>query len=156
MRLTICLLLFATAAFAGWQDENPHKTDYRRTLAWLGEPVAWSTNTVTTVTPRNETEWNWWYWVKIICGTKYGFAPTASLAEMQAAFVRAQQADPTNALIVTDALTCKQVWEQFGSKQPWTEPVAVTNTFTETVPTRYRWQDHGFEQAPTNNDLERR
>ena len=33
-----------------------------------------------------------------------------------------------------------------------------TNITTETVttPTRYRWQDYGFERAPTNNDLERR
>ena len=148
MRLTICLLLVAVSAFAGWREDNPHKSDYRRTLAWLGEPVAYSNETVTVTTPRNESEWQWWYWVKVTCGTKYGYAPTASLAEMQAAFVRAQQADPTNALIVTDALTCKQVWEQFGSKQPWTEPTASTSSYTVQHPTRYRWQDYGFTSAP--------
>ena len=48
MRLTICLLLVAVSAFAGWREDNPHKGDYRRTLAWLGEPVAWSETTIAT------------------------------------------------------------------------------------------------------------
>jgi hypothetical protein len=42
MRTTLCLLLSATACLAGWQDENPHKDDYRRTEAWKMSPSLWT------------------------------------------------------------------------------------------------------------------
>jgi uncharacterized membrane protein len=42
MRITLCLLLSATVCLAGWQDENPHKDDYRRTEAWKMSPSLWT------------------------------------------------------------------------------------------------------------------
>jgi hypothetical protein len=42
MRTTLCLLLSATVCLAGWQDENPHKDDYRRTETWKMSPSLWT------------------------------------------------------------------------------------------------------------------
>jgi hypothetical protein len=42
MKTTLCLFLSASVCFAGWQDENPHKDDYRRTEAWKMSPDQWT------------------------------------------------------------------------------------------------------------------
>jgi hypothetical protein len=88
---------------------------------------------VTNTVPRNEQEYAWWYWVKVTCGQTYGYPTNATMPQIQAALIRAQQAAPTNALIATDALVALVQWQSFGSKVPWNEPTATVTVTTSNL-----------------------
>jgi hypothetical protein len=169
MRTTLCLLLSATVCLAGWQDENPHKDDYRRTLAWLGEPVAWSnvTITVTDQVPSDEQAQAvyGWYWFLAGKVQAYGAKVPVSRVELMTAMDKAKDEarkagdrDKVDA-IVADGLYLLVAWDavQGNTRDDawWATPPpdgkAATVVTTNTVPvvTRYRWQDHKFTSAPT-------
>ena len=170
-------LFLAVNCFAGWQDEVPQacKGDTIRTLAWLGEPVAWSesTSTTTNVVPADEQAqavygWYWFLAGKVAAyGAKVPVSRVELMTKMDAAKDEARKAGDRDKVdaIVADGLYLLVAWDAISGNTRddawWATPPpdgkAATVVRTNTVPvvTRYRWQDYGFERAPTNNDLER-
>jgi hypothetical protein len=168
MRTTLCLLLSATVCLAGWQDENPHKDDYRRAAAWLNEPVATSnvTVTVTNQVPADTQAQAVYGWYWFIAGKvqAYGARVPVSrvdlMTKMDAAKDEARKngdRDKVDA-IVADGLYLLVAWDAISGNTRddawWATPPpdgqakteVVTSTIT--VVTRYRWQDYGFKAAP--------
>jgi hypothetical protein len=170
MKTTLCLLLVAVSAFAGWREDNPHKGDYRRTIAWLGEPVAWSETTIATTNsvPADpvKIEQAAAAWDMAITAQAYGATNSTKLANLYVmeGWANAATNEVQRDGILRDASRMAEIennlTRNLGDWRVALTPgwgQAHTNITTETVttPTRYRWQDYGFERAPTNNDLER-
>jgi hypothetical protein len=168
MRITLCLLLSATVCLAGWQDENPHKDDYRRAAAWLNEAVATSnvTVTITNQVPADAQAQAVYGWYWFIAGKvqAYGAKVPVSRVELMTAMDKAKDAarkagdrDTVDA-IVADGLYLLVAWDAVRGNERddawWATPPPDGNAKTEivtstvTVVTRYRWQDYDFKAAP--------
>jgi hypothetical protein len=169
MKTTLCLLLSASVCLAGWQDENPHKDDYRRAAAWLNEPVATSnvTVTVTNQVPADAQAQSTygWYWFlagKVQAyGAKVPVSRVELMTKMDAAKDEARKAGDRDKVdaIVADGLYLLVAWDAVRGNERddawWATPPpdgkAKTEVVTSTVAvvTRYRWQDYPeFKTAP--------
>jgi hypothetical protein len=166
-------LFLAANCFAGWQDEVPQacKGDTIRTLAWLGESVAWSETTIATTNsvPADpvKQEQAAAAWDMAVTAQAYGATNATKLANLYVmeGWANAAANEVQRDGILRDASRMAEIennltrnlgdW-RVALTPGWGQSHTNITTETVTTPTRYRWQDHGFERAPTNNDLERR
>jgi hypothetical protein len=153
-------LFLAVNAFAGWQQDCPQsaKGDDRRMLAWLGEAVAYATNSVTTTNVTVKP-------VELLQAeqvhegllNKVGGSCTNTY-EVNMAICRAfalKAVAENNAVGIALVPLISDSYAQLkaaGSNfDPWAG--SYTNIVTETTyaPTRHRWQDYPtqFKAAPT-------
>jgi len=146
--MRILLTIFALASVciaADWRQDCPVKDDWRGQRDWINEPVAWDTNTVTTISTNGDHA-AYIAWLDG-CGASWRYDWNTGNPDVGIQNLNNQYIDvpnpPTNGvmsgLLQDRAAMLHQ--RAIGSVCPQDFTI-TTNTVPILTPTRYRWQDY--------------
>ena len=146
MRYFLAILLASVCLAADWRDDCPVKDDWRSQRDWINTPVAWTTNSMTTITTNGDHA-AYSAWLNG-CGASWRYDWLTGNPDIGIVNLNRQYVDvpnpPTNGVMSGLLQDRAAMIHQRAIGQCPQDLTISTNTIPVLTPTRYRWQDYGL------------
>ena len=146
MRILLAVLLTTVCLADDWHDDCPNKNDWRACRDWVNAPVAWTTNTVTTISTNGDhAAFSAWL---DGCGASWRYDyytgnPDVGIVNLNANYIDVPN-PPTNGVMSGLLQDRAAMIHQRAIGQCPQDLTITTNTILVLSPARYRWQDYGL------------